>query len=84
MLPEENGRAERIQSLRRDLWVGSLSFPRGGKLSARNEPTDEGLAELVDFSLVSDKKPPNPSSVNGFAVATFPPRGKVSESTIFC
>ncbi len=55
-----------------------LSFPRGGKLSARNELTDEGLTKIVDFSPASDKKSKSshPSSVNGFAVATFPPTGE--------
>ncbi len=36
---------------------------------------------LVGFSLSTNKKLPNPSSVNGFTVATFPPRGKVSKTT---
>ncbi len=35
------------------------------------------------FSLALLMKPPNPSSVNGFAVATFPPQGKVSKTIIF-
>ncbi len=38
----------------------------------------------ISLSVTVVKKSPNPSFVNGFAVATFPPRGKVSKATVFC
>ncbi len=80
------GRFTRQQFFTKSSGGAPLSFPRGGgKLSARNELTDEGVTKLVDLNIVLTEKPqpPNPSFVRTCGSATFPPQGKVSEATVF-